>query len=111
MSQSAPLHWLVTYDIADPRRLGRVFRFLKKEGVPVQYSVFWVNCNAIKMAALIAQVRLLITANEDDVRAYRIPERSATVTIGRAIITDDCWVVQQPFLLQPVVGLKTHEQD
>lgn len=101
MSQTAPLHWLVTYDIADPKRLGRVFRFLKKEGVPVQYSVFWVNCDAIKMTALMAKLRLLIKANEDDLRAYRIPERAATVTIGCAIIPDDCWLVQQPFLLQP----------
>lgn len=40
MSQQTPARWLVTYDIVQPRNLGRVFRLLKKNGVPVQYSVF-----------------------------------------------------------------------
>lgn len=49
MSQHASAQWLVTYDIADPKRLGRLFRYLKKQGVPVQYSVFLVDASAAKM--------------------------------------------------------------
>ena len=43
MSQFKSSRWLVCYDISDKKRLGRVFRFLKKKGVPVQYSVFLVE--------------------------------------------------------------------
>ena len=42
MSQTATARYLVTYDIADPKRLSRLFRFMKKQGVPLQYSVFLV---------------------------------------------------------------------
>ena len=29
--------YLIAYDIADPKRLSRVHRALKREGLPVQY--------------------------------------------------------------------------
>ena len=49
MSQNQQARWLVAYDIAHPRRLGRVFRLLQKHGVPVQYSVFSVDTTPMKM--------------------------------------------------------------
>ena len=88
MSQHQTAHWLVVYDIAHPRRLGRVFRRLKKEGVPVQYSVFAVETTAVKMGALVVQLAKLIDKDEDDVRAYRLPHQGWQQSLGATILPD-----------------------
>jgi CRISPR-associated protein Cas2 len=88
MSQNESARYLVTYDIADPRRLGRLFRFLKKQGVPVQYSVFLVESSATKMGCLMVKIAKMIDANADDVRAYRLPENGWQVTLGASILPE-----------------------
>mgnify|MGYP000455734142 CR=1 FL=1 len=65
MSAHASARWLVAYDIAEKRRLGRVFRLLKKHGVPVQYSVFLVPASAQQMDRLIGQLAPLIDPRDD----------------------------------------------
>lgn len=92
MSQHAAANWLVTYDIVKPRNLGRVFRLLKKHGVPVQYSVFFVTASAVQMADLVVQIALRIDKQTDDVRAYRLPAKPWQVSLGAAIIADDLWI-------------------
>lgn len=88
MSLHANANWLVTYDIADPRRLARLFKFLKKQGIPVQYSVFLVEASAAKMGNLIVQMAKLVDEEADDVRAYRLPERTWKVTLGASILPE-----------------------
>ena len=88
MSQNESASYLVTYDIADPRRLGRLFRFLKKQGVPVQYSVFLVQSSATNMGSLMVKIAKMIDANADDVRAYRLPENGWQVTLGASILPE-----------------------
>ena len=92
MSATARSRWLVTYDIADKRRLSRVHRMMKKHGVPVQYSVFLVPASAPQMGALMAQTATLIDAQADDVRAYCLPEKGWSVTLGSAILPEDLWI-------------------
>lgn len=92
MSLNQSASWLVTYDIADPRRLARVFKKLKKNGVPVQYSVFSVDANTLQVKMLMAQLATLIHPTEDDVRAYRLPERGWRATLGAAILPDGLWL-------------------
>ena len=89
MSQHARVRWLVTYDIADPRRLSRMFRALKKEGIPIQYSVFYVCASQQQMGSLMARLAHLIHPRQDDVRAYRIPEKPLQITLGRSILPED----------------------
>lgn len=89
MSLHASARWLVTYDIADPRRLGRLYRYLKKQGVPVQYSVFLVDASAAQMGAIVVQMAKMINADADDVRAYRLPEKLWHVTLGASILPDN----------------------
>jgi CRISPR-associated protein Cas2 len=70
MSQST--HYLIAYDIASPRRLGKVHRFLKKEGLAVQYSVFLVQLSPALLKNLLANIEKIIDAQSDDVRAYPV---------------------------------------
>ena len=97
MSQNETARYLVTYDIADPRRLSRLFRFMKKQGVPVQYSVFLVETSAAKMGNLMARIAQMIHAEADDVRAYRLPDNGWQVILGTSILPED--VLPGGFLL------------
>ena len=92
MSQNAAARWLVTYDIVKPRNLARVFKLLKKNGVPIQYSVFQVDASAAQMGALMVQTAKLIDVRTDDVRAYRLPENVWKVTLGATILPEDLWL-------------------
>ena len=86
MSQLDSGQWLVCYDIRDKRRLGQVFRFLKKQGVPVQYSVFLVDASATKMRRLLVELAQLIDPRADDVRAYGLPTQPQYDTIGQSML-------------------------
>lgn len=33
-------HWLIGYDITDPRRLGRIHRAMVSRAMPIEYSIF-----------------------------------------------------------------------
>ena len=88
MSQNQIANWLVTYDITEKHRLARVFKRLKKAGIPVQYSVFSVDANAVQMKSLMIELAKLIDAKEDDVRAYRLPEKGWRATLGSGILPD-----------------------
>ena len=89
MSQHASARWIVTYDIADPKRLIRLFKFLKKQGVSLQYSVFLVEASAVKMSSLVLQMKAMVDGQADDVRAYRLPENLWQVTLGASILPED----------------------
>lgn len=86
MSQFDSGQWLLCYDIRDKRRLGRVFRHLKKQGVPVQYSVFLVNASANRMRRLLGELALLIDPRADDIRAYGLPVHPQYDTIGLSML-------------------------
>ncbi|MEI8326592.1 MAG: CRISPR-associated endonuclease Cas2 [Betaproteobacteria bacterium] len=90
MSQFDSAQWLVCYDIRDPRRLGRVFRFMKKRGVPVQYSVFLVEASAQQMQRLLQDLAQIIDARVDDVRAYGLPAQPQYDTIGQSMLPLGC---------------------
>jgi CRISPR-associated protein Cas2 len=92
MSLHQTAHWLVTYDIAHPRRLARVFKHLKKEGVPMQYSVFAVEASNAKMGTLMAHLGTLIDLRQDDVRAYRLPENGWRATLGKTMLPEELWL-------------------
>lgn len=89
MSQNAPARYLVTYDIADKRRLQRLFRYLNKQGVPMQYSVFILESSAAQIKLIMNQIAKMIHPNADDVRAYRLPDKGWQVTLGASILPTD----------------------
>jgi CRISPR-associated protein Cas2 len=97
MSTHQKAQWLVNYDIADPKRLARVFKYLKKEGIPMQYSVFSVEASNAKMGAIMAHLATLIDARDDDVRAYRLPENGWRATWAKPCCRKTCgWFDERP---------------
>ena len=64
--------YLIAYDIADPRRLRRVARFMEKRALRCQKSVFWFDGDAAAVAALLAEVAGLLQPSEDVVQAWQL---------------------------------------
>ena len=75
--------WLVAYDIADPRRLQKVGRHMRKEGLALQYSVYLVRGNKVKIELLLDQLSALIDKRADDIRAYPLGENVRIWGLGK----------------------------
>jgi len=82
MNAKATKHWLVAYDIRDPRRLGRIHRYLRKRAFAAQYSVFVFEGNDAMLEALIADLSMLMDTAVDDVRAYHLPAHCRVWQLG-----------------------------
>lgn len=93
MALNDPRNWLIAYDIADPRRLRRVHRFLCSHAVPVQYSVFATRATPMKVGLIRASLSELIDAAEDDVRFYPVPEPADLTVFGRKAVPEGLSVI------------------
>ena len=60
-------YYLVTYDIADPKRLRRVFKTMKGFGVHLQLSVFQCDLPEIDLVRMKAALTEIIHHTEDQV--------------------------------------------
>lgn len=59
--------YLVTYDIANARRLRRVFKILKGHGTHLQFSVFRCDLSPMNLVTLKMELNEAINAAEDQV--------------------------------------------
>ncbi len=75
--------WVIAYDIADPERLRKVFHYLRRRAVHLQYSVFLARLGADALGDLLADLRLLIAEEADDIRIYRVPSAPWWRVMGR----------------------------
>jgi CRISPR-associated protein Cas2 len=78
--------WLVCYDIAEPRRLARVWRAVREFGVPLQYSVFWSRLDDVGLGEALGAVATRIDPRFDDVRLYPLPENVQITGLGRDVV-------------------------
>ncbi len=60
-------HYLVTYDIADAKRLRRVFKTMKGFGAHLQFSVFQCDLPDIDLVRMKAALGEIIHHSEDQV--------------------------------------------
>jgi CRISPR-associated protein Cas2 len=95
MAQGRAQSYLVCYDIADPKRLGRVHRFLREHGIPVQYSVFTAQATAKQLARIIAGLMHRIDRRADDVRIYPLPSRPETVSLGLQLFPEGVLLMEK----------------
>jgi len=85
----ADRHYLLCYDIADPKRLQRVYRACCKVGVPFQYSVFYITGDEQLIASVIETLNSFIDDSEDDVRVYQISTPDAIISLGETLLPED----------------------
>ncbi|MDF1589021.1 MAG: CRISPR-associated endonuclease Cas2 [Gammaproteobacteria bacterium] len=81
-------HYLVCYDIADPRRLGRVHRRMVKHAVFIQLSVYYLKGDKKDLNNLLDELQHLMDERYDDIRAYQVKPLSEALQIGCAWLPD-----------------------
>lgn len=74
--------YLVCYDIADPKRLSKVFKVMKGSGKHLQYSVFHCALTWQQLSDLKIRLTAVIDENEDDVRIYPLPSGGKVIAMG-----------------------------
>ena len=82
-----PGWYLIAYDIADPRRLQRVHRLLKRHALPVQESVFFFRGHEGRMCRVLDEVAELMNLREDDLRAWPVDALGAAWMYGAGVRT------------------------
>ena len=80
--------FVIAYDIADPKRLQQVHKFLKKHAVAVQYSVFVGVYRPYEIEEIVNGLSTLIDHRRDDCRLYPLPERCRPVILGAHSLAD-----------------------
>jgi len=95
MADSEIQQFLLCYDIADEKRLLKVHRCLKQQGLPIQYSVFTVELKRPALQRLLAQLNALINLAEDDVRCYTLPKRPVWQVIGRQLHPEGVFLLSE----------------
>jgi len=83
LSATSTKLWLLAYDIACPKRLGSVYRRVKRDGLRLQYSMYATLAHDKRLEALLADIGDMIECTEDDVRAYHVPASCKVWTLGR----------------------------
>lgn len=86
--------WLVSYDIANPRRWRRVFKLMKRSGEHVQLSVFLCRLTPARMARLQARLSGIIHPDED--RLLVVELGTAGTAAARLRSTDTVASLQPP---------------
>lgn len=74
--------WIVAHDICDPKRLQRVWRYLHKEGVRLQYSVYLLKGGRAEIELVMQRLRELIDERTDDVRFYPLTDSTRIWGLG-----------------------------
>ena len=74
-------NYLVCYDITEPRRLAKVYKFIKGKGLHIQYSVFHCSLTWPNLLEIKEKLNYLIDEKEDDVRIYPLPAEEKVIVM------------------------------
>ena len=85
--------FLLSYDIADPDRLVRVHRTVRRRGIPMQYSVFLVPDTSAGLNALLGDLESIIDERRDDIRVYTLPSKLDVEHYGRQMLPEGVQVL------------------
>lgn len=80
--------FVICYDIAHPKRLGRLHRYLKKIAVPLQYSVFLFVGDDRQLDRCLERAARFIDEKEDDLRGYPLPARGFKARLGQPALPE-----------------------
>lgn len=104
--------YIICYDIANPRRLGRIHRALKKQALAIQYSVYLFSGTEAQLQRCLAQLQTLMDERHDDIRAYPLPRRGLRLAVGASALPDGIalgsWLAEGPGASEPQTPTQGH---
>lgn len=80
--------FIISYDIANPKRLGRVHRYLKRMACPIQYSGFVFQGTYRQCQDLLLNLLPKISKKEDDLRCYELLTTNYHRRIGKPFLPE-----------------------
>ncbi len=86
--------WLIAYDIAEPRRLARLQRYVKTVAAPVQYSLYLAQETRAGIHAIRDALAARIHPQQDDVRIYQLPKRTNIIHYGKRPLPEGLLLLQ-----------------
>lgn len=75
-------HYLICYDIREPKRLKKVYNQMKSWGLHLQYSVFFCTLSRNQLKELRTVLDSIIDPLNDDIRIYPLPSRPEVLVLG-----------------------------
>lgn len=75
-------NYLICYDIAHPKRLRKIYSFLRRKYTHIQYSVFFGRIDEAELTDLITELSKRINQKEDDIRIYPLPSTIKVDVLG-----------------------------
>ena len=76
-------HYLLCYDIVEPKRLQKLQRLVSNTMMQVQYSIYYANLYQKNMDMLIKGVNKIINHHHDDVRVYEVESLEDAFLVGK----------------------------
>lgn len=86
-------HYVVCYDIANPKRLQRIHRRAVAHAQFVQYSIYYLDGSRQQLQNMLDEIADEIDEKEDDVRAYSIHPISEAICLGKPLIPEEIYLV------------------
>ena len=84
--------WLICYDVADPTRLQRVYKEVRRHFTPFQHSVFRTCATRRELLERLGVLDRLIDPRRDDIRAYPLLTTSTPVVYGKGLMAVGVWL-------------------
>jgi len=81
-------NFLICYDIADEKRVGKIGKLVEKYAMRIQRSVyFYEQVSQEELTVLIEKVLVILDEESDDLRVYTI--KNSGIALGEAVDLDD----------------------
>lgn len=80
--------YLIGYDIAEPKRLQRIYRRMTHYATPIQYSVFLFEGTEKLLKACLDDVMEIFQRKEDDLRVYPLSPNVSQWRLGKACLPE-----------------------
>ena len=76
--------FLISYDIADPKRLRKIARQIERKAMRIQYSVYVLfDATKEELSQLLEEILKIANEEQDDIRVYKISHYG--IKMGSAI--------------------------